>query len=211
MGKRGPPGKSPELESAQGFPGRRRSQTKRAIEQCAEPETPAGDIQDEARDSDFVPAPPSYLTKVARRIWAEMFSNPATRLWFKTSDHRLIARYCTLAAISESDQRRPPSSTYEVEKFVRVGRGEDATVEKVVSVKRNPAYDQMLANMRELRAIEEQIAANPKARLVMERSSKPGNDDGKKHPSAPQQTAQPGAPQRPASPLGALQQARKLN
>lgn len=207
MGKRGPPPKSPELESAQGFPGRRKGRTKKEIAAREERETPDADLQDEARDSGFVPDPPGFLTKTARRIWADLFSDPSTRIWFKTSDHRLIARYASLAAIMESTLRRPPSPTYDVVKEAS-GDGDGPKL-RTVLIKRNPAYDQMLATMREMRAIEDQIAGNPKARFGIERSVGRGGDT--KSPAAPQQTAQPGQPQRPGSPLGVLKPASKLN
>jgi P27 family predicted phage terminase small subunit len=195
VGKRGPKPKSAELESAQGFPGRRKKKTKAVLEE----KTPPDDIQDEARDSAFVPPAPGYLTKTARRIWGELFSDPSTRLWFKNSDHRILARYCSLMAVHETTMRRPPQPTYEIVK--ETPGGDDAPPTKSVAIKRNPAYDQMLATMRELRAIEQLIGASPAGRLGLE--SKLGAGSGKDKPSTPQSTAQ-GTGQRPAGPLGAL-------
>jgi P27 family predicted phage terminase small subunit len=195
VGKRGPKPKSAELESAQGFPGRRKKKTKAVLEE----KTPPDDIQDEARDSAFVPPAPGYLTKTARRIWSELFSDPSTRLWFKNSDHRILARYCSLMAVHETTMRRPPQPTYEIVK--ETPGDDDAPPTKSVAIKRNPAYDQMLATMRELRAIEQLIGASPAGRLGLE--SKLGTDRGKKQPATPQSTAQSGG-HRPAGPLGAL-------
>lgn len=208
MGKRGPPPKSPELESAQGFPGRRKGRTKKEIAAREEREKPDADLQDEARDSGFVPGPPGFLTKTARRIWAELFSDPGTRLWFKVSDHRLIARYASLAAIMEATLRRPPSPTYEVVKETGGDADGNGPKLRTVLIKRNPAYDQMLATMREMRAIEDQIAASPKARLGYERGLGAGAGGKVGKPDM-----QPAGPSKPPSggPLGALKPTSKLN
>lgn len=199
MGRRGPKPKSPELESAQGFPGRRKTQTKRASEAKVAPRKAAGDIQDEPSDSRFVPSPPAHLPKRAQKIWLERFADPATRLLFKSTDHGVIERYCFLRSEIERFTKKPPKPTY-----TTTNTFGDAVI------KANPEYSQMLATMREVRAIEQVIGASPASRLGIEGKLGRGQDDPKKTGSAEPATPPPGASSRP-SPLGVLKPANKLN
>lgn len=158
MGLRGPPPKSPKLESQQGFPGRRKAKTKSAIA-AADTVEP---IQDEPRDSRFVPPVPCVMPRRAKALWSACWSNPALATLLKTTDHGVVARWCVLTYIAERDLKQPPPSTYE-EKRERMDA--DGNLDTVVKIKRNPAYDQMLATMRELRAVEATLGFSPLARL----------------------------------------------
>ncbi len=179
MGKRGPPPKRPEIESAQGFPGRRKKKVKQ--QQVVE-----GAIQQQAADSTFVPPPPpAHLwRKSARAIWTELTSNPTTQLWFKRSDHNLIARYCLLEADFRSASKRNPKTTYTTT---------NTAGDRVI--KRNPEHDVLMGMSRELRALEAQIGGTPVARMSL--AQKMGTVGGGA-PAKPQNG--PGTPASPAQP-----------
>lgn len=195
MGKRGPKGKSAELESAQGFPGRRKSQTTAAIAAVSAPETSVDDIQVEACYSRFVQPPPYLRSKDERACWAEIMSSPNAAAYFKYSDHRLIARYVQLTVSYERQTKVMPKATY---KTTGVNGGQ--------VIKRNPAFDQVMALSRELRSIEQLIAGNPSARVSLEKQ-------GLKKPEDPPPTQQHSAPSasQPAGPLGVLKSKTKMN
>lgn len=194
MGLRGPKPKSAELESAQGFPGRRKEQTKRSIEAAAELES-SHIVQEDAQRCTSAPVARSYLTKGARAIWSDICSNPTTRLWFRNSDHRVIERYCFLLSEVERWTKKPPHPTYETT---------NADGHRVI--KANPEYTQMLSVMREVRSIEHSIGCDPAARLNLEKNLRaPGEGD---KPSS-REAAQAGP--KLAGPLGALRSARNLN
>jgi len=195
MGKRGPKGKSPELESAQGFPGRRKGRTKAAL--AADP-APV-DIQAEAHDSRFVQPPPYLTGKRERAVWAEIMSGPNAVAWFKYSDHRVIVRYVHLTVAYERLTKVMPKPTY---KNAQVVQG------KVVgqSIKRNPAFDQVMTMSRELRSIEQLIAGNPSARVGLEKTGM-----AKPTGQPPQPDAKPNGGNRPSGPVGVLKAAAKMN
>lgn len=156
-------------------------------------------MQDEAPDSRFVPPPPAHLPKRAQKIWLDRFADPTTRLLFKSTDHGVIERYCFLRAEIERFTKKPPKPTYDT-----TNTHGDAVI------KANPEYSQMLATMREVRAIEQVIGASPASRLGIEGKLGRGQDDSKKSGSADPASTPPAASARP-SPLGALKPANKLN
>jgi len=197
MGKRGPKGKSPELESAQGFPGRRKGKTKAVLARQSEPEiADETDIQDDVPDSRFVQPPPYLISKPERIVWSEIMGGPNARLWFKFSDHAVIARYCQLSVAYRRLTKSLPKPTYKTKGTA----GGDV-------IKRNPAFDQMLALSRELRAIEQLIAGNPDSRLNME---KKGLKPGEKTPNG-DKPDEPSKPGKPTGPLGVLKASHKMN
>lgn len=197
MGKRGPKGKSPELESAQGFPGRRKGKTKAQISSAPEAEIQRDvDIQDDQLDSRFVQPPPYLISKAEKRVWAEIMSGPNARLWFKYSDHAVIARYCQLRVAYDRLTKSLPKPTY----TTRAAGGGNV-------VKRNPAFDQWMSLSRELRATEQLIAGNPSSRLGLEKQglvpgSKPADESGARQPS------QSG---KATGPIGLLKSSQKMN
>lgn len=193
MGKRGPKGKSPELESAQGFPGRRKGKTKAASIVTVPPPESTDDIQDDTSDSRFVQPPPYLIAKAERAIWVEIMSGPNAKLWFKFSDHAVIARYCQLRVAYNVLTKSLPKPTYKT-------TGTHGTT----VIKRNPAFDQWMALSRELRATEQLIAGNPDARLGLEKrglspSQTPDADEA--GPKPPKRTG----------PVGILKQNNKMN
>lgn len=203
MGKRGPKGKSPELESLQGFPGRRKAKTKAAVAATkSPPATNDDDIQDEPLDSCFV-QPPAYLGKRERRVWVEIFSGPNARLWYKFSDHNVIARYCVMTVQWRQMTKTPPKPTYEVTQMVANGKDKPMIAGNTL-IKRNPAFDQQLALSRELRSIESDVGLNPGSRLAMERQGLAGSKD----PDPPSDKKTPG---KPSGPVGILKSATKMN
>lgn len=194
MGRRGPKGKSPELESAQGFPGRRKKKTAAALAaktRAAEP------VQPKPADSPFVPPAPRHIPKRAREIWAERFADPATHLIFKRSDHRVVERYCFLLAEIERFTKKPPKPSYET--FATNGER---------AIKRNPDYDMMLAAMREVRAIEQVIGANPTSRLGLEGKLAAPPPDG---PDAGALATPPARTGAARGPLGVLKSRETMN
>lgn len=209
MGNRGPKPKSPELESAQGFPGRRKGQTKRALKPAApvepEPVDAQDDIQDEPPDSRFV-QPPPHLGKRERAVWAEIFSGPNARIWYKYSDHSVIARYCTLTVIWRQQAKVPPQPTYEVSRQ-RYDKENKPLGLPEVMIKRNPAFDAFLALARELRSIEHDVGLSPDARMNLEKKGlQPGDGDGSDPRKKP---AKPGTPA--AGPFGILKAGERIN
>jgi P27 family predicted phage terminase small subunit len=203
MGKRGPKGKSAELESAQGFPGRRKSKTESALKAAEPPEpTEPDDIQDELPDSRFV-QPPPHLGKSERKVWAEIFSGPNARLWYKFSDHSVIARYCTFAVIWRQQAKVPPKPTYTIERIRPYKEGEVAPLPEIM-IKRNPAFDAFLALARELRSIERDVGLSPDSRLNLEKKGLEPGDRAQPKP----EPAQHG---KPSGPVGILKARTQMN
>lgn len=194
MGRRGPRGKSPEVESAQGFPGRRKSETKRAITAAKAPKTTDHDSPNVPHQK--TPAPKWLKSKRALAIWDEIMADPGRQLWFKPSDHPLIARHCAKRARLETLMRRPPLPTYET----TTGAGGRR-------ICANPAYTEMMALDREVRAEEQLLAGNPVARLDMQRRTTAVND--KPPPLRPGDSTPPESPPLRSGPLGALKSAAR--
>jgi len=199
VGRRGPKPKPAELESAQGFPGRRKRRTKTQIAAIEPPD----DIQDEPADSRFVPPVPGHMSRRQRAHWAAVWSNPALATLLKTTDHGVIARWCQLTELAEWFRKKKPEPVYEEQRVTVDAEGHETVTTKL---KRNPAFDQMLATMRELRAVEATLGFNPAARLNVDGKlghKKPEGgaaDEGrKKHAGAP------------AGPLGILKQPVRPN
>jgi phage terminase small subunit len=191
MGLRGPKPKSAELESAQGFPGHRKRKTKAAKAAKVSMQQPASD------SGSVPPKPPAQLwRKAARAIWVELTTNPATVLWFKRSDHNLIARYCMLEADFRAlSKRLPPISIM------------TTTTAGDKMPKRNPDHKALLELSRELRALEAQIGGTPLARLGLAAKmgligETPARDGQTATPPPPQQAEVTEAPT--ASPVGIL-------
>ena len=196
MGKRGPKPKSADLESAQGFPGRRKRETAARI---AALET-AVDIQDVALDSRFVPPIPCVMPRRAKTLWSNVWTNPANAMLLKTTDHGVVARWCVLTYCVQRDLKEPPPATIEERKTTVDSDGRETTTTKTKS---NPAFAAWHANMRELRAVETTLGFSPAARL---------NVDAKRgHPNPVGGSADAGRtkpPDAPAGPLGALRAPR---
>ena len=206
MGKRGPKPKSAEIESLQGFPGRRKAKTQAAMGCKALSAAPENDdIQDEPRDSRFV-QPPQHLGKRERRVWVEIFSGPDASLWFKFSDHNVIARYCVLTVLWRQITKTPPKPTYTVTR-ITPGRSDKTSPILEAMIKRNPAFDQMLALSREMRSIEERIAGNPTSRLELQRK---GLASGKEA-SPPPDGDMPASEKKGSGPIGFLKASHKMN
>ncbi len=190
MGRRGPQPKAPEIEQAQGFPSRRRRQTRTQIEAKKEPDATCNT---NGQDSRNVPEPPAWLTnKRAREIWREKFADPSTRIWFKNSDHAFIARYCQRRAEYERFVKRRPTATYET--FGASGR----------IIRKNPEYVMMQDLHRDLRAEEQLLAGNPVARVDM---AKRTIGQGKNNPPGGATPDKQAAGQPASGPLGALKAA----
>lgn len=195
MGKRGPAPKSAELESKQGFPGRRKSRTKAVIDVVKKAKT---DVQDSPNvpaktTPSATPSPPSWLKgRRAQAIFTEIVSDPGRKLWFKPSDYRFIARHALKLAALERMMSRPPQPTYET-----------VTAAKQRIVRPNPAYVKMMELDREVRAEEQLLAGNPLARLMLEskttKDGTPPQIDRHGQP-APVPADKPA----PAGPLGVL-------
>lgn len=156
-------------------------------------EVAASDIQDEVFDSRFVQPPPYLISKAERVVWSEIMSGPNAKLWFKFSDHAVIARYCQLRVVYQRLTKALPKATY------KTTNGSGVTV-----IKRNPAFDQMLALSRELRATEQLIAGNPGARLGLE-------GKGLAPPSGEQPDGQPRPTRAAQGPVGILKSSQKMN
>lgn len=152
------------------------------------------------------------MPRRAKSLWAAVWSNPALATLIKTTDHGVIARWCVLTYLAERDLKQPPTATYE-EKRERVDT--EGNVETVVKVKRNPAYDQMLATMRELRAVEATLGFSPLARLNVDQklgreqpkggagdAGRPPRDTDDKGPLGilRRKPSPPGSPPRPDKP-----------
>lgn len=182
MGKRGPKPKAPEIEEAQGFPGRRKGRTKAELASRVEagdsahvPRAASADTAD-AR----LPDPPCHLGKTARRIWAGLFADPALRAHLKSSDHFAVANYCKLQAILAA-RKIPPRPTYDVPILAKEKDPDGGTSETQVGLRKkaNPEYGAWLATIREVRALEQMLGLNPVARLGIEGklARKPGDGD----------------------------------
>lgn len=163
MGKRGPAPKSATLEESQGFPGRRKSRTKAALAQAALLQPEACDspiVPDGAAPSAqplHIPPPPSWLTsKRARELWHEIFADAGTRPLYKTSDHTLIARYCSKLAVYETMQKRAPKPTIKV-----------LTTQRQSVSKPNPAWTALQQLGADLRVDEALLYRTPAARISM--------------------------------------------
>ncbi len=193
MGKRGPKPKPADLESAQGFPGRRKRQTRAVL-------TPQADVQVETHDSRFVPPIPKHLLKRERTLWAAVWSNPANATLLKTTDHGAVAMWCQLEYQCELFRQKRPAAVIEESKVTVDANGNSVTSTKT---KRNPEYDLMLATMRELRAVQQTLGFNPSARLNVD--ARLGNARPEGGSADPGRTKPPGAP---AGPLGALRTPR---
>lgn len=188
MGRRGPRPKSPEIEAAQGFPGRRKAKTKAEAEATTKPDATC---KTNGADSRNVPEPPAWLTgKRAREIWREKFADPSTRIWFKISDHAFIARYCQRRAEYERFAKRKPAPTYET--FGSSGR----------IIRKNPEFVMMQDLHRDLRADEQLLAGNPVARVDMEKRTL-GADRGAVPPNSKDDDANQNGP------LGMLKRSRQ--
>lgn len=196
MGKRGPKPKSAELESRQGFPGRRRRETKARI---ASLDT-AEDVQDVAHDSRFVPPIPCVMPRRAKAFWAAVWSNPANATLLKSTDQGVVARWCVLTYCVQRDLKEPPSATIEETKTTVDSEGRETTTKKV---KPNPAFVAWHANMRELRAVESTLGFSPASRLTVD--GKLGRHQPEGGAADPGRQKPAGAP---AGPLGALRQHR---
>lgn len=168
MAQRGRPPKNPKLESAQGFPGRRKQKTKAVLAAIAD----ADDIQDDSRDSRFVQPPPSLIGKAARVIWAEIMSCPNARAWYKRSDHNILVLYVHALLQYRQIMKSPPASTYEVPQIV------DGKVVGYVR-RANPEFTAQITLCREIREIQKVIGANPSARIGLEKAglAKPPEPD----------------------------------
>lgn len=195
MGKRGPKGKSPELDAKQGFPSRRKAKAKAAIAA----ETPPEPIQHHCKDSSFVPHPPIWLKKGGRVHWANIFSDPSNRLHYKMSDHFIIARYCDMLDRIDTMKVRQPRATIRVVTTVTIkvpSKGGGTKTAKQEVWKPNPQY----RALRELELDAERTAAlifhTPQSRMA--HSAKLMQGDGNKPP------APPASPSAPKGPLGAL-------
>ena len=199
MGRRGPRPKSPELESLQGHPGRRKKQTKAALAAADDvSETVGDDIQDDTHDSRFVQPPPYLIGKAERSVWAEIMSGPNAHLWFKFSDHRVIARYCHLAVAYDRLTKSLPKPTYKT----KATNGAEV-------IKRNPAFDQWMALSRELRSVEQLIAGNPGARLGLEKQGLGGSNKPSADGPDPSEVVPKSKPS--DGPIGLLKSPTKMN
>lgn len=102
------------------------------------------------------------MPRRAKSLWAVVWSNPANAPLLKQTDHGILARWCVVTYLAERDMKQPPPTTIEETRERTDSQGNTETVTKT---RRNPAYDQMLATMRELRAIEDKLGFSPAARL----------------------------------------------
>lgn len=194
MGLRGPKPKSAKLESAQGYPGRRKSKAKRqdVVEQ---------QHHENAQDSSFVPPPPpKYLRRKGERdIWQELTKDPSRRLWFKQSDHATLARYCDIENRRRKMASKPMPETYTIT---------DGNGNRVI--KNNPNVGIYARWCQLLSTIEAQIGGTPLARLnVASKMGAIGGDASTgKHKPPPQANAAsdqtPAAPSATPSPVGIL-------
>lgn len=197
MGLRGPKPKSAKLESAQGYPGRRKkiAKTQQVVADAAD---------DNTQDSAFVPpSPPRYLRRKRERdVWHELTADPARQIWFKQSDHFVIARYCDLEA------RRRVLAGKSLPESYTTKSTTGARVEKA-----NPKWTAYTRICTLLSTIEMQIGGTPLARMNI--AHKMGNlgagnapvPRGKHQtpPAQPGAAGQPPAPaSSPASPIGIL-------
>lgn len=174
MGRRGPKPKSPELESAQGFPGKRNGKTKAALRRVGSPKTECkDDIQDDPLDSRNVLPPRELFLADERAAWKALMSSPDARFTYKRSDCQELIRYCQLWAMFLRIMKQPPKPTYTTR-----------TLSGARIIRRNPTFDQMLAISRELGSIGARLGLNPSSRLSLEKAgfaqSKilPSPDDG---------------------------------
>lgn len=206
MGRRGPKPKSAELESLQGFPGRRRRATEAKIEGVDRAHSTIVEPQDSRSVPCDLPAvvaskpPPILKTKREREIWAELILDPVRGGWFRYPDLAFIARHVSKLARLEAMMSRRIRATYET----RTGSGERL-------IRANPEYSAMMALDREVRAEEQLLAGNPLARLTLE--TKTGEPRAPKNPTPGATTPQPSAadarPPSTGSPLGILKPGRK--
>lgn len=210
MGKRGPKPKAPELEAAQGFPRRRKGETKRQLEQkLASRVEPADSASVPPAVPDHIPEPPCHLGKIARRIWATMLADPAVRVNIKVSDHFALANYCKLQAIIAA-RKIPPKPTYDVPIMAKERDPDGGTSETQIGIRKkaNPEFAAWLSTLKEVRAFEERIGLNPMARVGLERALA-----GKPASALPDDQPQAASPEQSGSrgPLGVLKNPERMN
>lgn len=200
MGLRGPKPKSPEIESAQGFPGRRKPTTKSHLANRS-------DLQHAPRDSasvrDQIPQPPEWLTKEARAIWVEVWTAADAHVRLKTTDAAALGRYCIDRARYQRFARRDPAATYETLSTAGSKLLADCTsdlmrqqiLDKCTILKPNPDYVEMQRLATHLTAMENLIGLNPRARIdINARLKHAGSGSGNEKPQPQHPSDAPAAP-----------------
>lgn len=200
MGLRGPKPKSAEIESAQGFPGRRKAKTKAAT-------APAADLQPVQPDSASVPGeipqPPEWLTKEARAIWVEVWTAADAHVRLKTTDAAALGRYCIDRARYQRLARRDPAATYETLSTAGSKLLADCTSDimrqqilgKCTIRKPDPDYVEMQRLSVHLTATENLIGLNPRARIDLNaRLKNNGTGSQNENPQAPRPADAPATP-----------------
>ncbi len=200
MGLRGPKPKSAEIESAQGFPGRRKAATKAKT-------TPAAALQPVPLDSASVPheipQPPEWLTKEARAIWVEVWTAADAHVRLKLTDAAALGRYCIDRARYQRFARRDPAATYETLSTAGSKLLGDCTSEimrqqildKCTIIKPNPDYVEMQRLATHLTAMENLIGLNPRSRIDLNARLKvSGSGSSNEKPQAPRPSDAPSAP-----------------
>lgn len=217
MGLRGPKPKSAELESAQGFPGRRKRESKaRAKPQSQQQQTAADSASVPASSpspadaspptSHRIPPAPAWLRKPAKAIWAETWSAPDALIRLKSTDGGTLARYCHLRAEYEAIAKRMPALTVRVLKHAP--KDKDSLPEYVD--RRNPLWEQMMVLSKELRPLEQLLGLTPVSRIALAgklagHDEPPVDRDGDRGSSAGRSSSKPNGP------LGVLKAQRHVN
>jgi P27 family predicted phage terminase small subunit len=86
---RGRPRKSPSLQAAQGYPGKRKTETKAALA-----ETKGQDQVTVNPNPSGLPDPPEFLGPVGQAVWRNSVIDMTARHVLKQSDHLALGRYC---------------------------------------------------------------------------------------------------------------------
>lgn len=157
MGRRGPPKKPQEMQAKRGFPGKRvgaRDVGANANLQSQHlgQDSPSVPVAEKPQ----IPAPPGYLRKAARAIWAELWTSAAgesiARL--RDTDGGIVARYCVLRSQLEAMLGKGYAPTYATT---------STTGARVI--KSNPAWAAMLQLQQQVTALENLLGLNPRSRI----------------------------------------------
>ncbi len=185
---RGRPKKPPELEKAQGFPGRRKGKEQAAIEaQAALPPIAPGDT----------PQPPSDLDAVAAAKWQELCDVLTRMMVLKQTDFDTLHMYCSAWSDWMYIRRKLKRQ------FVRRTKSAHVEMER-----RNPLALELEKKRRELSELQRDLGLTPGTRLAMQSRlaevTKPQKGRYAARPAATSDTANGNQPGKPPSPIGIL-------